>query len=832
MRNTIDFGIDLGTTNSVIAVADGGKVEVIKNNGHQITPSAVYIDKKGKVYRGHPASHHANNVKKSSDVHTEFKREMGQSVSRQFQAAGRSMSPEELSGEILAELRRAAGDRFGHQPDAAVITVPAMFELPQNDATARAAKLAGFQASLLLQEPVAAATAYGFDSNADKAHWLVYDLGGGTFDASIVSVRDGQLSVTRHAGDNYLGGADFDRDVVDQVIVPHLRDEYDLGSLSRDRIQNDPLARARYSLLKVIAEELKKTLSRTDTDTVFFEEVFEDDAGTPVDIECELSRDNFERIISPHVQKSLDITVRLIADSGLNAKDVERILLVGGSTYVPYVQQQVATLGIAVDRTQDPMTVVAHGAAVFASSQRMPKSISVAAPSPAGAARVELEYEPVGKDLAPMVGGKLLIDNAAPPVGYTLTLNRITDEGWTSGELKLDGKGLFFTRVQLRDSGQSVFQVVVRDPKGNSMPCAPDTFAITYGMSVAKASLPQAVSVGLADGSAQVLIESGASLPCSSEVFRSKTVKSVARGSSDSIQIPFMTGDHPESELNRVGICWTLHGSDLMRDIPKGTDIELAVQVDVDGTTTASITVPILDEQFAVRQSSELEHEPPSVMLERLGRLRARLTQLEADISSGGSPDAAEELATLKGSKLWDQVTGKIAMWEHGDPVAAGQARNLLVDLSKQIKASEGLAHWPAKLAEYEEVKSQARRNVHDHGGINEKQALEQLVAEAENAVSGKDPRMLDKTLTRLHQLNYSVLRQDPRFLAGMLHHLAEREGEYLDRRRGQDLLREGSLALRRQDTASLQSIVSELLRLLPPDVSETVGPAVRADIL
>lgn len=831
-RTTIDFGIDLGTTNSVIAVVNDGKVEIVKNNEHQITPSMVYIDKRGKFYRGHAATHHLSNIKKSSDVQTEFKREMGQNVHRQFQTAGKSLTPEELSAEILAELRRAAGDRFGQQPEAAVITVPAMFELPQNDATARAAKLAGFEASMLLQEPVAAATAYGFESDADKTHWLVYDLGGGTFDASIISIRDNQLSVTRHAGDNYLGGADFDREIVDQVIVPLLRENYDLDTLSRSRIQSDPLTRGRYAKIKVIAEELKKNLSRDESDTVFYEEVFDDDSGDPVDIEIELNRCTFEKWVSPHIQKSLDISSQLIEDAGLKPKDIEKILLVGGSTFVPLVQRQVASLGIEVDRTLDPMTVVAHGAAVFASSQRLPKSMSAAIPVTAGTVQVDLEYEPVGKELSPMVGGKLQVDGATPPTGTTVTINRTTDQGWTSGDLPLDGKGLFFTHVQLRDSGQSSFQIIARDPSGNTVPCTPDSFAITYGMSVAKASLPQAISVGLADGSAQVLLESGTSLPNTSEISRHKSVKLIRQGTDDSLHIPFMSGDHAESELNRVGMSWVLTGNQLARDLPKGSDIEITVEVDASATTSASITIPLLDEQFVVEEKSELEHESVSVMQGRLGRLRTRLDQLHEDISSCSSQATADELRKLTGSNVWAQVEEKIDTWKHGDHVAAGQARNLLADLSQQIKNLEGKVHWPVKLAEYEDVKSKARMAVHEYGGADEKQVLDHLLAEADQAVAAEDPRMLDRALDRLHQLHFALLRRDPRFLAGMLHHLAQEEENFLDRRRGQELLREGALALKRQDAESLHSIIGDLFQLLPPDVSSKIGPAVRADII
>lgn len=831
-RTTIDFGIDLGTTNSVIAVANEGRIEIIKNDGQQITPSLVYIDKRGKVLRGLPALSALDHPKTSADVQSEFKREMGQKVQRHFHAAGKSMSPEELSAEILQVLREAAAERTGQQPAAAVITVPAMFELPQNDATARAAKLAGFENSVLLQEPVAAATAYGFESDADRTHWLVYDLGGGTFDASIIAVRDNQLSVVKHAGDNYLGGADFDRQIVDRVIVPQLQEAYDLSRLSRSEIMNNRVARGRYAKIKRVAEEIKKSLSRQDSESLFREDVFEDDSGEPVDIDIKLKRTDFEDLIRTHVQKSLDITSQLIQDSGLKPGDIEKVLLVGGSTYVPYVQKQVATLGIQADRSMDPLTVVAYGAAVFASSQRLPKDMVAAAPVSAGTAKLALEYEPVGKNINPPVMGKLEVDGSAPAAGTSVTIKRTTDEGWTSGDLPVDAKGVFFTNVSLRETGQSVFQITARDSSGNALECSPDNFAITYGMSVAKASLPQAISVGLANGRAEVLLPAGTSLPNTSEVYRRKTTRDLRLNSTDEIHIPFMSGDQPESEHNLIGTIWKLAGTSISRDLPKGSDIELTVEVDRSGTSTAYLTIPLLDEQFVVKQDSDLEHETPEVMRERLDILEQRIDAIEAKPTSARSPSVDNLVRKLNSSETIRHIKEKIDHWGHGDHVAAGQARRELVELSKRIKTIEDLLEWPTKLADYEEAKGDVRKAVHEYGDAEERHLLQQLTEEADRAVAAEDPRMLAKAIERIETLGHVLKRRDPRFLAGMLHYLASEEENFIDRRRGQALLQEGALALKRNDQESVGSIISELIRLLPPDAGDRVNSAVRADII
>jgi molecular chaperone DnaK len=184
-RTTIDFGIDLGTTNSAIAVLKGVGTEIIKNNADaDITPSAVSIDKKGAVLVGQRARNKIYDY--PDDAYIEFKRRMGTDHVYPFKSSGQNRKPEELSAEVLKSLRADVQQRLGELVEACVVTVPAAFELHQCNATRKAAQAAGFKQSPLLQEPVAAALAYGFQADEEKAYWLVYDFGGGTFDAAII----------------------------------------------------------------------------------------------------------------------------------------------------------------------------------------------------------------------------------------------------------------------------------------------------------------------------------------------------------------------------------------------------------------------------------------------------------------------------------------------------------------------------------------------------------------------------------------------------------------------------------------------------------------------
>lgn len=275
-HSTIDYGIDLGTTNSEIALfthGDGNKTEVIKNiEGFENTPSAVWIQKGGVDEQGRKKDDRLVVGRQAKDrveedpgnAKQEFKRQMGKEESLDFTGTGRKMKPEELSAEVLKQLKKNVEEWKGENITAAVITVPADFSAAAIEATNRAARLAGLTASPLLQEPVAAAMAYGFQSNSDKVRWLVYDFGGGTFDAALIHVRDGMIRVENHGGDKYLGGKDIDYAIVDDLLAPAVRKRFSASDFYR---KNEKY-RADFARLKKRSEEAKIRLSRSASEII------------------------------------------------------------------------------------------------------------------------------------------------------------------------------------------------------------------------------------------------------------------------------------------------------------------------------------------------------------------------------------------------------------------------------------------------------------------------------------------------------------------------------------------------------------------------------------
>jgi molecular chaperone DnaK len=216
-EKSLFLGIDLGTTNSAAAVFDGTQVHLVRNpQGTTLTPSIIRLDAKGNALVGNKARRMLE--ADPDNTRGEFKRLMGTGQQLEFPAAKKKLKPEELSAEVLKSLRADVQEQFGIAPARAVISVPALFELPQSSATSEAARLAGFERVELIQEPIASALAAGWTTDNAAGSWMVYDLGGGTFDASLLETRDGLLRVVGHDGDNFLGGRDFDWAIVDWAI--------------------------------------------------------------------------------------------------------------------------------------------------------------------------------------------------------------------------------------------------------------------------------------------------------------------------------------------------------------------------------------------------------------------------------------------------------------------------------------------------------------------------------------------------------------------------------------------------------------------------------------
>ena len=500
-RTTIDFGIDLGTTNSEIACMDKGELIVVKNlvTSNEVTPSAVKVDAKGAISVGQSAY---NELELDPDnAIGEFKRWMGnpEHDGFTFTKSRKRMTAEELSAEVLKVLKSSASSRFGGEEiNAAVITVPAMFLIPACEDTKAAAKLAGIENCPLLQEPVAAAMAYGYRSESLTGNLLVFDLGGGTFDTTVLAGRDNRLLVVGHDGDDKLGGKDYDWALVD-LLSQRLAEEYgDLG-LSRDGSMRRPMAK-----LKYIAEDAKKSLSLLNEVNV---EVKRLEGGLDeIDTVVQVSRRDFQKATEHLTQRCINICRRLLRLSRVSPDDLAAVLVVGGQSQTPYIREIVAAELGKADFHLDPMTVVASGAALFAATQRMPTSARKQ-PSRSGV-EVKLAYNPVSTELDADLG------IAIEPVitGATVTIIR-SDGGWSSAAIPLPADGKIFCTVVLRGKRVNSFDVQLRDASGAQIQTSEGKFHDYPRAGCCKGDNIQGAIRGACKYEAQVIIPKGSPLP-------------------------------------------------------------------------------------------------------------------------------------------------------------------------------------------------------------------------------------------------------------------------------------------------------------------------------
>ena len=345
------IGIDLGTTNSCVAVMEGGEPVVIPNaEGNRTTPSVVAFSKNGERLVGQIAKRQA--VTNPENTIISIKRDMG--TNRKVKIEGDEFTPQEISAMILQKLKTDAENYLGQKVTQAVITVPAYFSDAQRQATKDAGRIAGLEVLRIINEPTAAALAYGMDKEDSDKKIMVYDLGGGTFDVSILDIGDGVFEVLATSGNNRLGGDDFDERII-KYLVEEFKKEQGID------LSQDKMAMQR---LKEAAEKAKIELSGVGQTNINLPFITADSTG-PKHLDITLTRAKFEELIKDLVDSTVEPVTQALKDAGISASDLHKVLLVGGSTRVPCVQETVKKItGKEPDKGINPDECVAIGAAI------------------------------------------------------------------------------------------------------------------------------------------------------------------------------------------------------------------------------------------------------------------------------------------------------------------------------------------------------------------------------------------------------------------------------------------------------------------------------------
>lgn len=776
MSHTVEWGIDLGTTNSAIARMTRKGPAVVQVSGQNYIPSAVAKDKRGELKVG------ADALTLHMTSGRWFKRLMG---TQQKLALGEEQwSPERLSAEVLRALRAAAYRRTNEEIEDVVITVPAMFLQPQCAATLEAAKLAGLNAVVLLQEPIAAATAYLSD-NPEEGDYLVYDLGGGTFDVSLIRLRAGEMTVVEHGGDNYLGGSDFDRAILDWVL-----DQIDRKG-GDTRVFESGWQRGQ---LLLACEAARVQVSDSEAAMIYL-----DDFDLPVS-KIELTRTVTEDLISDLVTRTIEIAKdRLPSARG----KVRSVLMVGGPTQMPYIRrrlQEEFAIPLAFD--QDPMTVVAAGAAVHAGTIiRRSKSLSAAAH---GGAKVELHYEPVSPEPINTVAGKIV-----EPENFDGDVQlAATDGAWESGWHTLQNSAFIF-EVPLGRQVLSEYTITLRDKVGRHVACEPSTFVIRNGIRSAQPVVPYNYGVVLQGEIVDVIIRAGQTLPASgSEGY--DLAHTIVAGSPDHKTIYFVEGNSAYGvDNNKVGQL-VFRGSDISRTIKEGEKIEIRIRVSESREVTAKVYVPLLDEEYVVPLSSMMHAPDVTDLTRRFESARQSIELVESRV------DDDEQESVLRAERKLEQVEALLVKAEKGDAEDRMQAHNQLAEVTSSLRPLTEKYSLQATYDLVMEIIGDTRPLCEE---FNDKMGLAKLDDASEDA--GKALRLdnakaLEGVKDRVLEIFWEHYVKTTECWAGWIVHLRQRGAEATDSLSYFEFIRQAEQFLADDDFEGVRINIARAMELLP----------------
>lgn len=868
MNEYINFGIDLGTTNSCIAQADGAEVRVIQNNDQMnVTPSVVRVLRSGSLMVGRRAY---NAVAEDPDnVEQEAKRLMGQRYEKTFPASGRVMTPEEISAEVLKSLLADARRRTGHDVRAACVTVPAAFTALQCEATARAAQFAGLEEYPLLQEPIAAAIAYGARSGVRDQRWLVFDLGGGTLDVAVVSTRDGRLNVLEHRGDNHLGGKDIDRAVVQNIFLPFLYEEFSLP-----RAQHEPAAHNRLlRKLTFIAEYAKVELTSADETIVSLLDLGEDADGKLIEAELPLARARLEREVGPLLARCLRLTDEALEGARVAGAQLDRVLLVGGPTQMPLVRDALSShLGAKIDASLDPMTVVARGAAIYASTVERRSAVGVGAkadaksePTP-GKLAVRLAFDPLSAEARARVAGKLAVKTGTTDA---LEVKIDADSGvWTSG-WHAAPEGFFEMSLVLQEGQLNRFTLDVRDSLGRAVAVAPSEFQIRHGLALDAPPLPHTISVEVSheDGRLELspVFPRRTLLPAERTVTYRAAHTLRPSEPDTSLAVKLWEGEALSDPQANTWVGNFHVKSDLVRrPVPEGSEVQLHIKIDASRLITVEVFIPHLNEHFSDRIFIPKDEEPDYLDLLKGAHLEienclARLARVEEQLMrsakrdaddgmdfpevvfddgfaaddgfavGGGDADAPVVVADsrrLEAERLRRELedfdielgaqalTGGMDEHDHARGVVE-HLRDMRARVA-ELERRAGLLSRGSAVEDAERLAGEIEADVLAHGSEAERERFSVLRHELKDSTQRGDVRGVKKAIAALRSLRTQVLYSHDWFWEDWYRHLRRPGQQFINTEEAARWLAQGEEALQAGDRKKLEQAVRWLWSLMP----------------
>lgn len=803
MSSPLYLGIDLGTTNSAAAMFDGTSIQSVRNGqGGVLTPSVVRLDRKGAVSVGAKARRLLETD--PANTRTEFKRLMGTEQRFEFPAAGVSRSAIELSSLILASIRSDVEAQCGIAPSRAVISVPALFELPQTNATSEAARLAGFEQVEMIQEPVASALAAGWRQDEDdRGLWLVYDLGGGTFDVSLLETQEGLLRVVAHDGDNFLGGRDFDGQVLEWM----LKRWAEAGEPVPDR--TNPAHSAALRRLRWLAEEAKIELTRATSTTI--SPLGIDVDGQVLEAELELQRSELETLIEPLVARTLEVCARLLKSKGMAEEKLSRIVLVGGPTVIPYLRRRVSeTLHAPLAENIDPMTVVAQGAALFAATANLDARPEPPKEQPTGV-RLWLQHPTVTGDPTPFVAGKVV----SAEVPLTAVRFERSDGTWRSEDELIGEDGTFVTMLQLLPRASNHFQISGVNANG-TVAVTPQRLTIVHGVALSEPPLSRSVGVALANNSVQVYAERGAPLPLK-RTFTHRTTIAVSVGIEGyALNIPIVQGEYPLAHLCRLVGTLQIPSSQLRAPLPAGSAVDVTIELDRGGRMWAQAYVPALEQVFEHVAHLVIAGSSPEQLTQALSLVGTRLSDHLTSSFRERETTSLVKLGALR--RQLDEASALVELGKGNDQDALQRAQRLLLEITSELDELDDATAWPKLEQRVYGERAAALGWIGTLGTAQERATADRIGQALDRALAAQNANEVERQLRLLRHLGNTAYLRGPNAWMWQFEGMKHRVAESTDPRKASALVARGERALKKNDRAELEATVRALWQLMPDD--------------
>lgn len=804
-------GIDLGTTNSVVCSYDGETIHLYKSpEQHDVTPSVIFIDKRGNKYVGERAYNTA--ARNPDNAAMLFKRLMGTSTPVRLPAVGLTMSPEDCSAEILRVLFGYLPEEIRDDPSTGtVITVPAAFNQMQKESTMAAAQAAGIGKVAVMQEPVAAVMSVVRQRRTDGI-FVVYDLGGGTLDIAIAESIAGRVSLLAHGGIAMCGGRDFDRMLFDNVVKPWLVENFDLPEDLSANAQFKPLLR----MATWATEKAKIELSTKDEAAISLPETelaVRDLTGSEIYVDIPVTRERFNNLIAAKVDESVRAARETLDKAGLSPHDVERLVFVGGPTQYKPLRDRVAfELSIAPSTDVNPMTAVAEGAAVFAESIDW-KSESRGRKSARGALRAEtarsLSFDYVAR--TPDTKARIVarIGGDGIPTGEFQVDS--LDTGWTSGRVRLENGAAI--EVNLPKPGENAFKVFVFDENGRPIGLTEDRIIISRTAASIDA-IPASHSVGVEVREKlggrlglDFLVREGDQLPKRGrKIFKAE--ESLRAGSTGAIKFKLWEGEiaDPINDNRFIGM-FAIKGSDFDQGvIAAGAELVCDYEILDSGNIVMEVSVPSIagsfpsGRNFYSRQEGQIDYSKASKLVEdQSEQVSSRLDEMAGKISDPQLDRAREKL---------DQASS--LQGEADDPEAAKQAMDNVQEARRLLALARKSHLKEIRQLELEKTVEAFDQAVRRFARPSEESAFDNLVRTARRAIENGSPDF-EAHLGDLRGRCFMILWRQDWFIVDRFKWLAEAAHLFPAASEHAQLVALGVEALRASDIEKLRAVVAGL---------------------